>query len=309
MKTTAVSMKKIVTLTLNPAFDLHCSSENFQPGHENLASVTDFEVGGKGVNISRALTANGVENLAVVVLGEENRADFLNGLQKDGLSFREIPVAGRIRENITLHDPDFGETRISFGGFHVPKTLLCVVEELLRKELHAGDFLTLTGRNPDGISMTSLKNLLLSLRKEGVHVVVDSRSFSLQDLIDVSPYLIKPNEEEILSYAGKEVKTPEEALTVARELQRKGIENVMLSLGSRGAVLATEGESFFVPAPKIKAISTIGAGDSSVAGFLAAAVRGADKLSCLKSAVAFGSAACLTPGTRPPRPEDVAKFR
>ena len=94
---------KIVTLTLNPAFDVHCFCDNFKPYHESIAQMTSRDAGGKGVNVSRALTANGTENLAIVVVGKENGTEFCQALQKDGLSVFAIWVDGRIRENITLH--------------------------------------------------------------------------------------------------------------------------------------------------------------------------------------------------------------
>ena len=100
----------IITLTLNPAFDVHATLENFKAGHENLAEKVTRDVGGKGINISRALTANGIENRALVVLGDENAADFCEGLGREKLNFTEITVSGRIRENITIHPASGDET-------------------------------------------------------------------------------------------------------------------------------------------------------------------------------------------------------
>ena len=87
----------IITITLNPAFDVHCFAEHFNPFHENLARITDKSAGGKGVNSSRALTANGVENTALVVLGDENADDFRRCLSEYGMNVKEIVVKGRIR--------------------------------------------------------------------------------------------------------------------------------------------------------------------------------------------------------------------
>ena len=102
----------IITLTLNPAFDVHCFIKGFAPYHENLATITENDAGGKGVNISRALTSCGVENLALVVLGEENGESFTRSLEADGIIYRSISVKGRIRENITVHTDNAPETRI-----------------------------------------------------------------------------------------------------------------------------------------------------------------------------------------------------
>ena len=115
---------KIITLTLNPAIDMHCYAENFEPFHENLAHITSSDAGGKGVNISRALTVNGVENLARVVLGNENGKSFADSLKADGMDLIELYVDGRIRENITLHTNNNPETRISFAGFVATDALI-----------------------------------------------------------------------------------------------------------------------------------------------------------------------------------------
>ena len=120
---------KIITLTLNPAFDVHCFCDNFKPYHESIAKITSKEAGGKGVNISRALTVNGIENLAVVIVGKENGEEFCKTLEKDGLTVGAVWTNGRIRENITLHESQNRETRISFDGFVCEKSILTQVNE------------------------------------------------------------------------------------------------------------------------------------------------------------------------------------
>lgn len=297
---------KIVTLTLNPAFDVHCYVENFQPFHENLAQVTANEAGGKGVNISRALRANGVESIALIVLGAENGDGFRRQLLADGISFREIATAGRIRENVTLHTNNAPETRISFAGFTASDALIDQVESELYSLLEHGDVLTVTGRNPEGVRVERVKTMLNGLRQKGVKIVLDSRSFGKQDVMDVRPWLIKPNEEEIKAYTNIDVKDFSSAKQAAEALRATGIENVMISLGAKGAILCSEQGCYAVRAPKIKALSTVGAGDSSIGGFCAAAKAGLQHPDLLRHAVAYGTAACMTEGTRPPKAEDVA---
>ena len=299
-------LMKVITLTLNPAFDVHCHVADFKAEHENLATVTSRDAGGKGVNISAALAANGVENLALVVLGRENAADFRKGLLAKGIPLREIEVEGRIRENITVHTDHAPETRISFAGFSADASLLFRVEEALGGLLDSGDIVTLTGRIPDGIPLVAVKAFLRRLTERGVRIVIDSKSFSLSDLVECKPYLIKPNGEEIEEYLGKRVETLEHAANAARNLHRLEIENVMITLGAIGAVLSCEAGTFSVNAPKIDARSTIGAGDSTIAGFLAAISEGRTSSEALRLSVAYGSAACLREGTQAPDREDVA---
>lgn len=125
---------KIVTLTLNPAFDMHCFVSAFRPYHENIAEIQSLEAGGKGVNISRALTENSVENSAVIVAGSENCGEFERQLKAGKLTYKLIKTPGRIRENITLHSGDGAdETRISFHGFTCDKNVLKRISESIAK--------------------------------------------------------------------------------------------------------------------------------------------------------------------------------
>lgn len=296
---------KIITLTLNPAFDMHCFCESFSPYHENLASITALEAGGKGVNISRALTSLGVENTALVVLGDENADSFVKALRDDGINSICIEAEGRIRENITLHTSGSPETRISFRGFKADSSLLSQVEEKLDALVDSDTVLTFTGSMPEGISVSDAKKMLMKMKAKGARIVIDSKSFTFDDLRDVCPWLIKPNEEEISAYSSLSVNDLEDAARAADELRGICSENVMISLGGAGAVLSTSEGIFISSAPRIEVRSTIGAGDSSIAGFIAAASEGCAYPEMLRRAICYGSAACMSEGTRPPKKEDV----
>ena len=192
---------KIYTLTLNPAYDIHATTDLFLPCRENLAHVTSRDTGGKGVNISRALHSGGTQNTAVIVLGKENGGEFRQSLAEFGLNCLYFEKEGRIRENLTLHCAITGETRISFAGFTVDESILSEVERAM--DVDGETFVTYTGRTPGGISMDSVKAFLRRLQDKGAKLVIDSKSFGLSDLLDVKSWLIKPNQEEISEYFGK----------------------------------------------------------------------------------------------------------
>lgn len=295
---------KIYTITLNPAYDVHAYAEHFAPFHENLAQVTSREAGGKGVNLSRALKNGGTENTAVVVLGKDNCGEFKAELEAAGLDTLLLEKPGRIRENLTLHCADQPETRISFSGFAVDDSLLDEVTALLAVDTDT--IITFTGRVASGMSMDKVKAFLKGLQKKGAKIVLDSKSFSIEDIFEVQPWLIKPNQEEISEYLGCEINTIDDAKDKAKVFADHGVTNVMVSLGEQGAMLLNDGRCYIATPPVINAISTIGAGDSSLAGFIAAAVSGRDSCDCLKNAVTYGTAACLTEGSLPPTAEDIA---
>lgn len=296
----------IYTITLNPAYDVHAYAEHFAPYRENLAAVTSRQAGGKGVNLSRALKNGGTDNTAVVVLGRDNGEEFKQELEAAGLSTLLLEQPGRIRENLTLHCADAPETRISFSGFAADDSLLDRVSALLQVE--EGTIVTFTGRVADGMSMDRVKDFLLELQSRGARIVLDSKSFSLEDILALRPWLIKPNQEEISEYLGCQVNSISDAAEKAGVFAAHGVANVMVSLGEQGALLLCDGKRYMAVPPAVDAISTIGAGDSSLAGFIAAARRGADAAACLQNAVAYGTAACLTEGTLPPTAEGIAQI-
>ena len=296
---------KIFTLTLNPAFDLHAGARSFQLHHESVADVLSRDAGGKGVNISRALTAVGAENEAIVWVGRENGSEFSAMLDKEGIPHTDLLTDGRIRENITLHVEGERETRLSFRGFSASDDMLDETESYLFDRIAPGDVVTFTGSVPSGLSHARVITFLSRAREKGALLVLDSKSLTREDLLSLHPALIKPNEEEVGAYLGHAVESLDACIDGARELSLSGIGCVMVSFGGDGAILATGGKVYRACPPKIDPISTVGAGDSSIAGFLYAAGHGLDAKECLRYAIAFGTAACLTEGTRAPRREDI----
>lgn len=296
---------KILTVTLNPAFDLHAEAERMIPQSENFAAPLLREAGGKGINVSRALLAQGSESLAFVLLGEENGAAFSALLEKDGLSVASLTVSGRIRENLTLHVKGEKETRISISSPLTVRGREKEIELLLCEMTERDSILLFAGSLPDGYGTESAVSLLLALRKKGARLALDCRSFSIDDLLRIRPWFIKPNEDELSALCGTPIRTREDALRCAKELHRGGIENVLVTRGGEGSLLVCDAGCFYADPPQIEVRSTVGAGDSSVAGFLSAYVEGCAPQDCLCRAVAYGSAACMREGTKPPEKKDV----
>ena len=298
---------KIITLTLNPAFDLHCEANDLALYRENILRISSREAGGKGVNISRALDATGIESTAILLVGEENGAEYLKMLEKDGINTQAIQRNGRIRENITVHEPKRAETRLSFGGMEADESVICDMLGLIG-EVGEDSIITLTGSLPNGLHSDNVLKALRWLKENGARIVIDSRSVGLRELCDFAPWLIKPNKQEAESYLGCAIDSPRDAIKVACELRAHGLENAMISLGAEGAVLANQDGYYYAKAPYADAVSTIGAGDSMIAGFIAATLDGLSPEGCLSRAVAYGTAACTQIGTMPPTACEIARF-
>lgn len=293
----------VYTITLNPAFDLHYEMDEFIPQSENYVKKALCSAGGKGINVSKALCALGTENKAIAVLGSENSAGFLKELPE--LDLEVIEIEGRIRENITIH-PKYGkETRISLDNFVLSDEILFEIEKRLYPLLSEKSIVVFAGRIPKGLDKTTVKDFLKGVKKRGAKLVIDSNSFDLSDISEIAPFLIKPNEEEIKAL----FKDADEAYgTMAKKLNECGVENVMISLGKEGVYFSGNGESFFVKTPEITPVSTIGAGDSTIAGFVAGFEKGYSLADCVSLGVASGSAACLTEGTNAPKAEDIERL-
>ena len=298
---------KIITLTLNPAIDVHAKCDDFGEQKESIASIMSRDMGGKGVNLSRALLSSGIKHQCLVVVGDENGEEFVSGLKGDGLDLTVVQTSGRIRENITIHQKGKKETRLSFEGFQATNELLDKVKKAIPSNL-TDTILTFTGSAPNGIAKEKLIEFLQEMKNRGAKLVLDSRTLSIENIISLSPWLIKPNEDEAKTYSGKEITDEIVAQEVARTFYKAGVENVLMSLGSRGAVLSCEEGDFYKKAPNIKAVSTIGAGDSMIAGFIAKSIEGGSKQNCLSYAIACGSSACLEEGTKAPKKENITKL-
>ncbi len=302
-------MKKIITITLNPAFDLHYRMDKFEAKKENYVTSLLCDAGGKGINISRALLVNGIDSCAYVILGRDNGERFERLLKADNMNCVVLYADGSVRENITIHPENDKETRISLDNFSISQKELDSLCEMLLKAIDAETLISFSGRMPRGVEKSAVIDFLKKLEGAGAKIAVDSNSFGFEDLGLIRPWFIKPNEQEISTLLGRPVSSREDAVKVAKELVDMGAaEEVMISLGALGSVFAAKNAAYTVSVPEIRPLSTIGAGDSTVAGYMAGTAEGRSIPECLRLAAAFGSAACLTEGTRPPKPEDIASL-
>lgn len=289
----------IITLTPNPAIDIHLACDSFKAGKYNPSRTISRESGGKGVNVSRALAENGVPNICFIMLGRKRAESYLEPLADYNMTVKCSFTEGACRENINIHHGN-SETVIAGDGPSVTRENVDDFLKSLKQYSGEGTYLVLSG----SISSTSDKEAILKalykLSRSGVSIIIDSKSYTLEEILPLKPYLIKPNEEEVELLTGIEVKTDSDAITAAKAIFDMGIKNVLLTRGSGSAVLACEDGIYLAKPPRVEVKSTVGAGDSTVAGFLLGVYRAFDAEECFRSAIAFGCAACTTEGTLPP---------
>ncbi len=283
----------IYTVTLNPAVDYTLRMEEFSVGNLHRPSQTSLSFGGKGINVSRVLTALGTPNCALgFVAGDVGRM-LESGLRRLGVDTDFAYLAeGETRINVKIAAGE--ETEINARG---PWVDTAAFDRLIARvaAIADGDTLCLCGSLPQGCASDAYARLLAQIAERDVYTVVDTTGEALLCALAYRPYLIKPNRDELCALAGRALPDEESVITAARELQQKGARNVLVSLGGDGALLLTEdGMVIRREAYRGEVRGTVGAGDSMVAGYLAALERGADAREALRFAVAAGSATAFS---------------
>ncbi len=285
----------IYTVTLNPAVDYTLWMEEFTPGELHRPSDTALSFGGKGVNVSRVLAALGVPNRALGFVAGDVGEMLENGLRRMGLDTDFVHLAsGETRINVKIAAQT--ETEINARG---PQADAAAIERLTAQvaALTDGDTLCLCGSLPQGCGADSYARLLACVADKPIRTVVDATGDTLLNALPYRPYLIKPNRDELAALVGRELPDEASVLAAARELQEKGARNVLVSLGGDGAMLlAEDGAVHRRAAYRGEVRGTVGAGDSTVAGFLCALERGADLAEALRFAVAAGCATAFSDG-------------
>ena len=286
----------IYTLTLNPAVDyLVGLPRDLVPGELNRTASESVQFGGKGINVSRVLTALGVENTALGFLAGFTGQALANALAEAGLKSEFLWVSGGMtRINVKVRGSQ--ETEINGKGPVVTSEDMKRLYIRLEK-LQPGDILVMSGSLAAGMEKDSYGRILKHLKDRGIRTVVDTAGESLGSALPHRPFLVKPNHLELGAFFGRELKTAEDVESCARELRLMGAENVLVSMGGDGALLVDgTGKCYRVAAPQGKVVSTVGAGDSMVAGFLAGWLATGDYAQALKLGTAAGSATAFSLG-------------
>lgn len=291
-------MATIVTITLNPALDKSISVPELVPEKKLRALSAKVEPGGGGINISRGLKKLGVESEAIILSGGYTGKTLEALLAKEDVAFSAIEIDGDTRENFVVFDEDKKlQYRFGMPGEAVTDkeidTLLKVVGNYNDVE-----YLVISGSLPPGTSTTVFSEIAAIAQKLNAKLIVDTSGDGLKAAVKEGLYLIKPNLRELASLVGKEWIDHAEILSTAQQVIASGSCKAMaVSMGAEGAMLITATEHYQASAPKAPVLSTVGAGDSMVAGMLAALSKGWGWEKVLQYGVAAGSAATLHKGT------------
>jgi 1-phosphofructokinase len=292
----------IVTLTLNPSVDRTVEVETLARGEVMRALRVQVDPGGKGINVSRALATHGLPTRAVVTVGGAEGEHLVTLLRDTGIEIVPVPIRGAIRSNITVAEPDGTTTKFNEPGAPLSAEELAAVVSAVRGAVESADWLVASGSLPAGTPADFYAELVQLLAGSGTRVAVDTSGPALEAVLAAGPTLVKPNRDELAEVSGRPLATIADVIEAASRLRERGAGTVLASLGADGAVLVDDGGAIHGQIPAVPPLSSVGAGDAMLAGFLAGGGRGPD---ALVEGLAWGTAAVRQPGSGMPSPHDI----
>lgn len=309
----ATPVPRIVTVTANPSLDRTVTlAAALRPGEVQPAASAREDAGGKGINVARVIAAAGVETVAVLPLAEDD--PFGAALRGSHVPARVVAVHGHVRANLTITDPAGVTTKLNLPGASLAPGEVAELLAAVVSATEGASWLVLAGSLPPGAGDRLYVDISRAVRERwgaaAPRIAIDTSGEALRAVVaDGAPDLIKPNDEELAELAGMVLQPGVDmaaaVLPVARSLVPAKAAAALITLGAEGAVLVNADGAWSAAPPRIRVVSTVGAGDSSLAGYLLADVAGDDPAARLRRAVQYGAAAASLPGTQAPAPDDL----
>ncbi|SCK08408.1 1-phosphofructokinase [Streptomyces sp. WMMB 322] len=292
----------ILTVTPNPSLDRTYELPSLDRGTV-LRAVTDrVDPGGKGVNVSRAVAAAGHRTVAVLPLGGPEGALLAQLLGGLGIEVSGVPLTGSTRVNATLVEADGTLTKVNAAGPEISEAEAEALLEAVRALSADPDWIACCGSLPRGLPPNWYAELVARIHRVGARIALDTSGAALAAALTERPDVVKPNTGELAEAVGRPLATLGDAVKAAEELHARGAQAVLASLGADGQLLLDASGTYFGSAPVGAVRSNVGAGDASLAGFLAAGGTGP---AALAAAVGHGAAAVQLPGSAMPTPADL----
>ena len=285
-------MAKILTITLNPALDLTVRVPHLEPGEVNRSQALLSHAAGKGLNVAQVLADLGHSVTVSGFLGEDNQQAFNALFARRGFADAFIRVPGETRSNIKLAEDDGRVTDINGPGPHVNDLAQHALLDKLDHIAASHDAVVVAGSLPRGVSAQWLRELVLRLKALGCKVILDTSGEALKEGLRAGPWLVKPNAEELSEALGHPVSSVASQVAAATELQTLGISHVVISHGADGVNWFSRGtQPLQALPPKVRVASTVGAGDSLLAGMVHGLISGHSPEQTLRSATAIAAMA------------------
>ncbi|WP_270341582.1 1-phosphofructokinase [Enterococcus lactis] len=284
------------TCTMNLAIDLFIETEEMHPFMVNRTKEDDIQANGKGVNVSLVLKMLDFPSTALGFSAGFTGKYIEDYLQQKQIQTDFIEVPGMTRINVFTQVNQTGEEyKLVNQGPEIPQTAVHNFLNQIRV-LQAEDYLCVSGSLPRGLSPKVLIEISRICQEKGVHLIIDSSDQEAMDCLPYRPFLLKPNEEELSSWFGRKMVTDEDYFVYGQRLVELGAENVLLSLGEKGAILFTKDRVFRGNSPKGKVVNTACAGDTMLGAFLAGYMNRRPLDETLRKSIAAGSSTAFRKG-------------
>ncbi|WP_312644105.1 hexose kinase [Hydrogenoanaerobacterium sp.] len=303
-----MKIERFVALSLNPALDTTLWVDGLEREYNQVLGE-QCEAAGKAVNVARVLKAFDCHCKTLILAGESNRHKYFERLDADGIDYDTVFLEGEIRENISLVLPDDKLIRLARPGFTVHSAQIEEIKARLATMITPGTLAVVAGKNPVGLNEAAFVELCTYIESLGATLAVDTSSVKEQDICAIRPWIIKPNLEELELMTGETLDTHEKIAKVFQRFHQNGVQHLLLSMGGDG-VLYSGGEQseyriLHAKVPQVHVKSTVGAGDSTLSGFLLAYHSGKTIEECVRVAASFGTASVMIDGTNPPRQQEL----
>jgi len=299
----------IATITLNPALDKTVYVRNLTIGDTNRIEKVEIDAGGKGVNASRMLAEMGVETIALGFVGGKTGRFIENLLEEDGIKTDFVHTKAETRTNIGIQDLGGSPpTALNERGGPITLEELAQLKELVGFWMNVTKIAIIAGSIPEGIEPTIYRDLIKTARDAGVQTILDADDEPLRYGLQARPSVIKPNVDEAERLLGRTLTTLDEIAKAAKELASSAADIAVISMGKDGAVAAAQNEVWHAVPPDVVTISTVGSGDSMVAGIALGLSDGGDIAKGLKLGCAAGAATAMSSGVDMGKREDVERL-
>lgn len=292
-------MKKVITITLNPALDKTVTIEKLNKGGLNRVNDLRIDAGGKGINVAKVLSRFGVEVLATGLIAGSQGQTLLSLLEEEKIHAQFLRIPGDTRTNLkVVEEVSNITTEINEPGFTVRAGELEQFTNKLSGLLEDASFLVLSGSLPGGVDENIYSEFIKLARSKGVKTVLDADGAALQEGIKAGPYAVKPNIHELEKLVGRKLPDDGEIVKAAQELQQQGVEIVAVSMGADGALLMDRKEVLRIKTFDITPMSTVAAGDSMVAALVYSLQKEFSLEQTAKWISAAGTITASKPGTQ-----------
>lgn len=290
----------IYTVTLNPALDKTVEIPSLTVDAVNRITTMRTDPGGKGINVSKVIQKLGGKSVASGILRGDTGRVILASLEAMELTTWFHFVEGETRTNMKIIDPvNHTNTDINEPGVTVSEEILSSLLKELLKKVSQGDIVVISGSTPKGSPKETYYLWTKAFREKGAKVILDADGELLKAGLKASSYLIKSNDHELSQLVGRTLETPEELEQVAQDLMKEyGIEKIVVSMGSAGALYVTKEKTLYAEGLKVPVGSTVGAGDSVVGALAVAEESGMSLEETVRLSTATGAANVMCSGTQ-----------